>query len=408
MLFRSHTFQKQLFKFSLLLVLAVLFHGCRTSCRNSATTWDYDNPKQGGFQKAPFVDQETPPDMVLIEGGAYSVTRSSGEKDSLIVPTFYISKYEETNGQYMAYLNFIKNYYSEVTYHQALPDTTVWNGIDADSKTREFLVKNYLREPIYATYPVVGLSPLQIEKYATWKTDRMNESILIREGVFSEDPPGDSALVFRTEPYYNGQYDEESLVKNIQSLNPDDSNRSEFSRRVRMEDGILMPRMRLLTINEWQFAHLAIGDSKYRYLKTPKPTRISKYHKDGAFSYLELQVKESRSEPDYLFDIKGLTKAFLARQNNYLVFGLNSNVSEIVGDSTSYVTIGGSFSIRLFDNSAIYLDNKTATFNYEIRLALHASRLLAASATGLYGFRLGMDRVGSPISEMKQTRFKGK
>mmetsp|Transcript_29308 Transcript_29308/g.39025 ORF Transcript_29308/g.39025 Transcript_29308/m.39025 type:complete len:81 (-) Transcript_29308:11-253(-) len=40
---------------------------------SSVTGWDYNNPKQGGFQKVPFVDQETGPGLVLVEGGTFTM-----------------------------------------------------------------------------------------------------------------------------------------------------------------------------------------------------------------------------------------------------------------------------------------------------------------------------------------------
>ena len=48
-------------KYIAIILLAGLFFGS-TSCqreRSSATGWEYNNPKNGGFYKAPFLEQET-------------------------------------------------------------------------------------------------------------------------------------------------------------------------------------------------------------------------------------------------------------------------------------------------------------------------------------------------------------
>jgi hypothetical protein len=62
--------------------------------------WEYNNPKSSGFQKVPFVEQETAPGMILVEGGEYHIS-GFGDKDTLQINSFYISKCEETNGQYL-------------------------------------------------------------------------------------------------------------------------------------------------------------------------------------------------------------------------------------------------------------------------------------------------------------------
>ena len=63
-------------------ILIALFSGlimAATSCqreRSGATGWEYNNPKNGGFYKAPFLDQETGPGLVLIEGGRFVMGRA--------------------------------------------------------------------------------------------------------------------------------------------------------------------------------------------------------------------------------------------------------------------------------------------------------------------------------------------
>lgn len=394
-------------------VLAVFTSILLLSCaeRTSTVGWDYNDPKNGGFQKVPFIEQETPPGMVLVEGGSYLMNYSEDEQDSLTVTSFYISKYEETNGQYLVYLDFLKEYYSEATYLNALPDTTVWKEMELNPNL-DYLVNNYLRNPIYKDYPVLGLSPEQIIKYANWKTDRINEYILIREGIHPSGlPPTDSNNVFVTEKYFSGQYDPESRVKNIPDLNPDYSRkRSELGERaVRVEDALLLPRMRLLSEDEWQLANLALGDSNYKYVKTPKHGYSKRYDKHGQFIYLDdLQNTTMNSKPENDSKILGLNNVYASRPNNYHIYNLNTNISEIVGDTVSYSTIGGSYFSPYPNNSGIYNKSIPNWFKYDIRFYLNDSQEIDSKQTGLCGFRLAMDRYGSPISEGKNKRFKGK
>jgi sulfatase modifying factor 1 len=49
-------------------------------------------------------------------------------------------------------------------------------------------VEYYLRHPAYRDYPVVGVNWLQANDYCAWRTDRVNEVILIREGLFEHYP----------------------------------------------------------------------------------------------------------------------------------------------------------------------------------------------------------------------------
>ena len=44
------------------------------------------------------------------------------------------------------------------------------------------MTENYLRHPAYGEYPVVGVSWIQAVEYANWRTDRVNELNLQKNG----------------------------------------------------------------------------------------------------------------------------------------------------------------------------------------------------------------------------------
>ena len=58
------------------LLLIGLISSCSTEYETSSITgWDYNNSKNGGFQKVPYSEQETGPGLILIEGGSFTMGR---------------------------------------------------------------------------------------------------------------------------------------------------------------------------------------------------------------------------------------------------------------------------------------------------------------------------------------------
>ena len=242
-----------------------------TSCSrevSNATGWDYNNPGMGGFQKVPFVDQETGPGLVLLEGGTFTMGRSEDDvmydhdnrPRRVTVSSFYMDQTEVTNFHWLEYLYWISRAYQSypMIYKNALPDTLVWR---SKLGFNEKYVEYYFRHPAYRDYPVVGVSWLQANDYCKWRTDRVNEYILIREGVLNFNINQADEATFNTESYLEGQYEEE-VRQNLTDLNPSKATgpkgRDLGERIVRMEDGILLPRYRLPTEAEWEFAYYGL------------------------------------------------------------------------------------------------------------------------------------------------------
>ena len=206
--------------------------------RSSSTGWEYNNYKNGGFEKFDAQDQETGPGLVMIEGGTFTMGRTeqdvmqdwNARAARVTVASFYMDRTEVTNLHWLEYMYWMKRVYNKTyphVYKKCLPDTLSWR---TAMGYREKFVSYYLRHPSYADYPVVGVSWLQANDFCKWRTDRVNEAILVREGIlkwhFADEGSTDVGAandanydkrfasvpqnMFSTENYLNGNYTIES------------------------------------------------------------------------------------------------------------------------------------------------------------------------------------------------------
>lgn len=326
-------------------VIAILMVASCREPKSGTTGWEYNNEKNGGFEVIPYDEQETGPGLILLEGGTFAMGRTEQDITQdwdaiprrVTVSSFYMDETEISNIHYLEYLYWLDRVfgtdYPEV-YKKALPDTLVWRQKLA---YLEPLVENYLRHPSYQNYPVVGVNWLQANDYAAWRTDRVNEAILIREGILRVNPAQVNEDNFNTDAYLAGQY--EGLVKSdLHDYNP---NRD--TRKVRVEDGILLPRYRLPTEAEWEYAALAyIGNTVFERVTDRKQypwnghlvRDDSEKHKGEMLGNFKRGRGDMMGTAGYLNDNADIPAPVISFvPNDYGLYNMAGNVSEWVFDA---------------------------------------------------------------------------
>ncbi|WP_188362747.1 gliding motility lipoprotein GldJ [Flavobacterium orientale] len=285
-------------KLILSLIIMFGFASCskKSSSKNTSTATGWKiNDKKGGFQYASnYKQQPAGPGLIAIEGGTFTMGRVQDDvmhdwnntPNQQHVQSFYMDESEVTNVMYLEYLDWLKRVFppTEENYKNiyvgACPDTLVWRNRLGYNET---MTNNYLRHPAYAEYPVVGVNWIQAVEFCKWRTDRVNEVVLEKEGYLKRDAKltdVSGEKTFSTETYINAPTkafggDEEIVLKGRRGKSKDSINL--YAQR---SSGLMYAEYRLPTEAEWEYAAVAnVGNREYNLYQGQK-----KYPWSGSYT----------------------------------------------------------------------------------------------------------------------------
>ena len=260
--------KRQLIGIGLLCIGAATF---LTACSSSkgkgisqVTSWPLNDSRWGGYDVTDYKGQQTPVGMVFVQGGRFTMGATDDEMPTLennsmrrtvSVSSFYMDECEIANVWYREYIYWLGRVYGQDYQNliqQAMPDSSVWRSALAYN---EPYVKNYFWANAYNLYPVVGVNWYQASDFCEWRTDRVNEYLLIQDKhALKTNNTQSGEDVFTTESYILGQYEGTKGSGEHKDLDVNGAGKRPWTR----SDGVFLPDYRLPTEAEWEYAALGL------------------------------------------------------------------------------------------------------------------------------------------------------
>ncbi len=306
------------------------------------TGWEYNAEETGNIPNISGYEQEAGPGLVFVQGGTFTMGRveqdvmyrNDNYPRRVTVASFYMDETEVSNQDYREFTHWTGRVYpGDVERMKAItPDSSVWR---KDLAYNEPYVNNYFRHPAYSEYPVVGVSWEQAEAYCAWRTDRVNEQILVDKGIITHDNSQAGENVYTTDTYLAGLYQGTEGDKPVE--NPDGT-----TRRPKWEDGIMLPNYRLPTEAEWEYAAYGLIGNTDGELLTDRKI----YPWNGSYLRQDKKKEKGRLKANFVRgrgDMMGMAGAlndnadiaapvFSYEPNDYNLYCMSGNVNEWVAD----------------------------------------------------------------------------
>lgn len=141
--------------------------------------------------------------------------RTTSQKDFLELETITVRKKPILNREYIVFLSWYIETYG-FSYPEKILQILPKNSVDANAilagnyqqltTTTAGILSQYILNPKYLNYPLMGLNTQQVLEMQKWLGDRYNENRLIEMGILNFNPEQMDEDCFVTESYLADQY----------------------------------------------------------------------------------------------------------------------------------------------------------------------------------------------------------
>jgi hypothetical protein len=241
--------------------------------------------------------------------------------------TLMCDETEISNFTWLEYLYWIDRAYGTKSpeYVAATPFTDDSNGYTC----LQDLNTKYLRDPKYRNHPVLGISQKQAREFSEWRSDRVFEYYLIKNGYLDYDVEQRSPNLFTREKYFNGTHVPTYLADNPEMV---------FIR----DTTLMYPIYRLPTFSDRQLILDYVDSTDYAYqLSYPKDEKEAIEHD----WIIRAAISPCDSNRLQIYPTVDVNTGFTKKKRVDLLLNTRGNVAEWLSEEN--LTAGGGWAHTL-------------------------------------------------------------